>query len=259
MLKRLARELWRKAERAAAGRGYAVEWRPRPLLTRDQTFLADVEFAVPHLLLSVERPFFVGIGANDGKANDPLYPFIERCGLAGILLEPIPEVFERLAALHSGNSSVRCINAALAEVDGEATIYTVRMDGVSFDKAQQFSSFRKASLLSQTAWVPDVADRVIERAVRTVSFATIERLAAEAGADRIDILQTDTEGFDGEVLRLMRAQGIAPAIVNFERLHMDKVEIEGHVGMFLDDGYLVSVGASDVVAYRPHRRFTGRS
>ena len=34
-----------------------------------QRGLADVEFAVPHLLLSVERPFFVGIGANDGKVK----------------------------------------------------------------------------------------------------------------------------------------------------------------------------------------------
>lgn len=79
------RRLWRRIEGALARQGYVVQWRPRPLLPREVRLLPDLELALAHLMLTVPRPFVLEIGANDGVANDPLYPFIRRGTLRGIL------------------------------------------------------------------------------------------------------------------------------------------------------------------------------
>jgi len=81
-------------------------------------------------------------------------------------------------------------------------------------------------------------------------------MAAEAGAEDFDIVQTDTEGFDGEVLRLMKENGLEPALINFEHLHMSRPEKEAHAERLTAEGYLVSISDSDMLAYRPPHRFT---
>lgn len=250
MVTDLPRRAWRRIEAALERRGYTVRWQPDALRHREARLEANLELVLPHLLLSVPEPFFLEIGANDGVANDPLHPFVARGLLRGIMLEPVPQVFEKLVANHAGNPKVRCLNAALAREDGQADFYTVNMEGISFAKAQQFSSFHRESLLKQTSWVPDIADRIVRTQVRTVSFATLARMAAGAGAQRIDILHTDTEGFDGQVLQMMWQQGLQPSLVNFERLHMDKAEIERHVSRLVVQGYQVAMGDADIVAYR---------
>jgi FkbM family methyltransferase len=246
----LARAAWQRAERAAAQRGYVVQWQPQPLHRRAARLLPELELALAHLLLAMPQPFFIEIGANDGVANDPLYPFVRAGRLRGILLEPVPEVFAKLAATHAGNDAVRCVNAALAAEDGEADFFTVDMAGINFAKAQQFSSFHREALLRQTDWVPDIARRIVATRVPTVSFATLQAMAREMGAPSIDVLHTDTEGFDGRVLEMMWDAGLSPALVSFERLHMDKAEIERHVARLVAAGHRVAMGDADVVAYR---------
>jgi len=152
----------------AADRGYVVQWRPKCVVRGKNQIPSDIEFALPHLLLCKRQSFFLSIGANDGKHNDPLYPFVEFCGLSGIALEPVREPFEKLAQLHAGNPNVRCLNAALAAEDGAATLYTVEVEDGVFSRAAQFSSFRKEALLGQTAYIPDIERRIVERQVPTV-------------------------------------------------------------------------------------------
>src|SRR6478672_5148060 len=48
-------------------------------------------------LLSTSRPFFfVQIGACDGEIDDPLNVLIRQHRLAGLLVEPLPDIFMRL-------------------------------------------------------------------------------------------------------------------------------------------------------------------
>lgn len=245
------RRMVRAIEAQTAKRGYQIQWQPDDLQHEEHRLEADLELAITHLLFEKPKSFFLEIGANDGKANDPLFPFIRRGVLSGLLLEPVPSVFARLLTVHGDNPQLRCINAALARTDGEADFFTVNMEGIAFEKAEQFSSFHRESLLKQTSWVPDIADRIVTVRVPTISFATLLRTAREFGAENIDILHTDTEGFDGEVLDMMWESGLRPPLVNFERLHMTKAEINRHVSRFTQAGYRVAMGNADIVAYNP--------
>jgi hypothetical protein len=48
------------------------------------------------LALSRKRVFFVQVGSNDADHGDPLRPFILTRRWSGIMIEPVPYVFERL-------------------------------------------------------------------------------------------------------------------------------------------------------------------
>ena len=50
------------------------------------------------------RVVFVQIGSNDGVTSDPLQYFVDRYAWSGILVEPVPHVFERLHAARGANS-----------------------------------------------------------------------------------------------------------------------------------------------------------
>ena len=43
-----------------------------------------------------KTPFFVQIGAYDGISNDPVYPHLKNKRWKGILIEPVPYIFNRL-------------------------------------------------------------------------------------------------------------------------------------------------------------------
>ncbi|MBK6937124.1 MAG: FkbM family methyltransferase [Chitinophagaceae bacterium] len=70
--------------------------------------------------------FFVQIGANDGKSGDPLYEFIINHNWKGILVEPMPDVFEQLKENFSFASG-RLIfeNSAISDTGGEFTLYYI--------------------------------------------------------------------------------------------------------------------------------------
>jgi FkbM family methyltransferase len=196
--------------------------------------------------------FFIQIGANDGLANDPLNKFVMRFNWNGILLEPLPEVFEALKSTYASKPHLQLLNAALGEKDGSQTIYTVRMDEGTFKKAHQFSSFKKEAVLSKTSWIPDVAQRIEERAVPCVTFDTLLR---HAGQNEIDLLQIDAEGYDYTILKMIDFSRLKPAIINYECGQMNKAQREEIASLLISQGYRMSQGDLDSIAYRPPGSF----
>src|SRR4051794_6308405 len=62
--------------------------------------------------------YLVDVGAHDGRSLSNSYPFLQQ-GWAGMLVEPLPAAFDRLASLYSDRPDVRCVRAACAEWEGE--------------------------------------------------------------------------------------------------------------------------------------------
>ena len=70
--------------------------------------------------------FFIQIGAHDGKTNDYIYPVARELGWRGILVEPIPYLFERLVENYQGSQGLIFENVALAEQIGQKWIYRLK-------------------------------------------------------------------------------------------------------------------------------------
>jgi len=253
LTKRAIRWAFKKFEALINRRGYRISWVPPILIAEPQAELTpDLEYVIAHFMLTRPSVFFIQIGANDGISNDPLYRFVVRFGWEGILLEPLPEVYEILTDTYRGNEKLLLLNAAISDQDGRRTIYTVRMDGVVFQKAHQFSSFRKESLLKQTVWVPDIEQRLEERQVECISFDTL--LKKTQGRD-VDILQIDTEGYDFTVLNLIDFSRLKPSIICYEHVHMSKAQQNEAAKLLFEQGYRLMKDNLDTIAYRSQQTF----
>ena len=151
------------------------------------------------------------IGAFDGHACDPLLEILQDEKVSAILMEPQRIPYERLVERYATNPSISLINAALAEHDGVVKLY------VPGSVASP-----KASLIAQhhRRFGSDAND-VRELEVASVSVGSLVKMFH---GERLDLLQVDTEGMDYQILRWFFEAGVEPDVLNFESLHLSRVE-----------------------------------
>jgi FkbM family methyltransferase len=183
--------------------------------------------------------FFVEIGANDGDQHDHLRPILDSTQWRGIMVEPVPYVFERLAANYGGHPHIALENAAIADRDGELPFYHLReaddreaaglprwYDGIG--------SFSEEAVLGHAALLPDVADRLTRVAVPCLTF---DSLLAKHDVDRTDLLIVDTEGYDQEILCSIDWERHRPLLVVYEHYHLGDDDRAQLRAAFTDRGY----------------------
>jgi FkbM family methyltransferase len=95
--------------------------------------------ALPRLLRAFAdvhpEAVFVEIGSNDGEQHDHLRPFILSRRWSGVMVEPVPYVFERLQRNYAGIDRVRLENAAIATQDGHLPFFHL-VDATPEERAQ---------------------------------------------------------------------------------------------------------------------------
>ena len=157
-----------------------------------------------------EPTFCVQVGANDGRTNDPVHPYLTGYGWRGLLIEPLVDVFEQeLSKTYAGYPNVTLANVALAPTNGNLPLYRVAISRARW--ATGLSGFRRDNLENHIAngyiekkakaegvAMPSDPDDVIE--VVQVPTKTVATLLSEHKVDQFDVLCIDTEGFDFEVL-----------------------------------------------------------
>jgi hypothetical protein len=86
-----------------------------------------------------ENLTYVQIGANDGILNDPMYKFVLKNSrrVTGYLLEPVPEIYEKLKLNYSAFSNFKFFNLAIHEVNLTMKLYKVKKEHES--KLPKFS------------------------------------------------------------------------------------------------------------------------
>ena len=167
--------------------------------------------------------FVVQIGANDGMALDPLRQELIHRRWRGILVEPVPYVFERLQANHGRNPRLILENAAIADVDGTRDLWHLPRtdDGSVWRWYHALGSFRREVVLKHADVIPDIEQRLIATPVPCLTF---ESLCRKHGVTRVDVVQSDTEGYDLEILRMIDLKRWHPSLVMFEQCHLDEAE-----------------------------------
>src|SRR5918997_825947 len=126
--------------------------------------------AAPKLLAafaeSYPRACFVEVGSNDGHAHDHLRDLIKSGRWTGVMVEPVPEIFERLKRNYGGVEGLALENAAVADRDGELPFHHIRQadpDGEDRlpDWYQAIGSFKREVVLSHADQVPDLEERLV--------------------------------------------------------------------------------------------------
>jgi len=207
----------------------------------------NLDFVLSHYRIEHPAVTYLQIGAFDGVQGDPVYPLIARHKLQGVLLEPQKDAFVRLQANYGGFTGFHLINAAIADRDGQSTLYRIKAGAQGPDWLHQIASFDKNVIRGHAHMVPNLDSMIETETVHCMSFAT---LFDRVGLQTVDMLVIDTEGFDIEVLRLFDVPKRAPAIIRFEHKHLNTADYEESLEMLVHGGYRLTICGTDTLAYR---------
>jgi len=192
--------------------------------------------------------FFLQVGANDGLMDDPIHFLVRKYGWCGVLLEPDPQLFERLKENYSGVDGPILVNAALSPINGKTTFYRIRMDEKMPSWCAGLGSFRRDVILSNKTDVPEIESHIIEDRIESISFHS---LVARYKPPRIDLIVIDTEGYDLEILRQLDLIRFRPDLIVYEHKHLNERERTIAADLLIANGYSVqSTAWANTVAMR---------
>ena len=125
------------------------------------------------------RPLtFVQIGSCDGKTNDPLHDVVRSHQWSGVLVEPVPWLFEQLVSNYEGVPGLHFFQVAVGGGEGPMTMHSVDPRPGDPHWVAQLTSFDRDVVLSHAYALPDLESRIF--AVEVTS-RTVQSLIAEAG------------------------------------------------------------------------------
>ena len=195
---------------------------------------------VDRLVALAPEPFVLQIGANDGTSVDPVHASIRRHGLHALLVEPLPDMFEKLTAAYEGCPRVQFERAVIAQEDGEVPFYRVRRDFLGPAKFHTMASLDRNHLLKHVGANLNPGD--IEEIL--LKAHSVRSLLANHGDPEVSILQVDVEGFDHHVVRMVLEAGQRPVILNYEHTNIPLPERMGLLRQLRSEGYrFIHVGS----------------
>lgn len=177
---------------------------------------------------------FVQIGANDGVFGDPIHTYIMRDKWMGVLVEPIPQVFDLLRFSYRKNTRLRFENCALGLEEGWADFYTTPRN--------KFWSHYGAS--QRSSLLPREGHEKI-----TVKVLPFNVLAERNSLNQIQLIHTDTEGFDYEILKQIDFNLYQTEVILFEHIHLTD-QLTSCYEYLKGFGFELMVGEQDTLAYR---------
>jgi FkbM family methyltransferase len=138
--------------------------------------------------LSNKNINFIQIGANDGVSQDPIYRFNEKW--SGILVEPIPEMFEQLKFNYFYKSKGKFFeNLAIGEKNSIMDLKIPKYSEKNKDYRNKVASLVESNFIKMEDY-ETIKTQVI----------TLDQLIVNYKVDRIDLLLLDVEGYEISIL-----------------------------------------------------------
>lgn len=193
--------------------------------------------------------FVVQIGSNDGKTGDPIFPLFQKNKRwKGLLVEPVPYLYERLKENYSDRSRFLLENSAINQGE-DLDFFWVRADANQkisdlpfwYD---QLGSFDREHIINELG--SDVEPFVDSKKLPGIRFPD---LLEKHGVKRVDILHIDTEGYDWKILGQLELQKFTPSFILFEANHLTGEEVQAALD-FLNSEYDIFESGIDVIAIR---------
>lgn len=194
------------------------------------------------------------VGGMDGKTFDPLYHNISSKWDVTIL-EPIPVQFRKLLNNYKNKKNITLINKALNYTNDNTKMFTIEENSLNNNKvptwANGISSFyNDRNSLGENYW----NGRGKVHLKNGLSFDTVKKYIKEVDVkcttidelnfNKIDILQSDTEGFDYNILKIVLDK-FKPYIIMFEWNNLPSEELTKTKKLLID--YTVKFDKQDAL------------
>lgn len=167
---------------------------------------------------------FIQIGASDGLRWDPVRRFVIRDRWNGILVEPLPPVFEMLKSNYSylhQRQNLIFVNAAISSKDERMFLFWSYSDEflnqLSFEDKMYYlrkSSSEKDFVEATLKQFSTIEDKIKCFSVQCISVNSL--VEKYWGNDKIDLILIDAEGHDDTIIRGIDFDKIHPKAVLFE-------------------------------------------
>lgn len=190
--------------------------------------------------------FFIQIGANDGRRFDPLFELVKAFNLAGLAVEPVAEYFSELERNYK-NSRVTPVNKAIYFKNCNILINRAKNDNNLPEWTKGIASLdpdhHKKSGIDKRF--------IIQEEVKAITFS---ELIGNYNVHNVDFLLIDTEGYDGEIIKMIPFDKIDPKIIQFEHNlaaeGMSTGEFIDIISMLISRKYKISMTDTDCIAYK---------
>jgi FkbM family methyltransferase len=189
---------------------------------------------------------FIQVGSNDGKKNDPIREIVLRNKMRGILIEPLPQNFKKLAENYKNIEGLHLLNIGIAEEPGLFNFYYIK--DVSDNEPNwydQIGSFDRNTFDKSVAGEPGLVERM---EVQQIACDTINNVLASNNMEDVDLVHIDAEGFDAKIIRSIDFTSICPKIIIFEKEWMTFFEWKQVESLLRKYGYKIYESGIDVVA-----------
>ena len=181
-----------------------------------------------HLARERERPVIFDVGANRGQTIQKLREWFERPIIHAF--EPGPEPFAALTQRFVADRDLRLNNIALGARAGSSPYY------------ESAAGSEMNSLLEPR---PEGWGGGSVKGQRQVAVSTLDDYCREQKVERIDILKTDTQGYDFEVIRggsgmiARRAVQLIYMEILFSDMYRGQGRLDEIYGYLADHGFLL--------------------
>ncbi|MCP4046406.1 MAG: FkbM family methyltransferase [Gammaproteobacteria bacterium] len=186
--------------------------------------------------------FIVEIGAMDGVLFDDIHEHVALHNWRGLLVEPLADEYEKLIENYSHtNDRLQFARVAVTESSGSQVMIRV--------KPEENAPLHYRGMSSCFTDRNDLADLRDSCVSVTVESVTLHELLERYSVEKIDILQTDTEGYDYRILRQLDFSRFSPLLILFETCCLPVQELNSLKKLLHNQGYhLIQNGPADCVA-----------
>jgi len=187
---------------------------------------------------------FVQVGANDGVSFDDLYEFVTTHYCAGLVIEPLPDVFEVLRLNYLHYPRIVPVNMAVHADQTTATLYRVAADKIAALEKPWAAGI--ASFSPKHALELGIPPELITE--ESVACAPLMEVLTRHGALDAQMLQIDTEGYDAEVIKMIDFSRFRPALLKYEKRSLTASQQAATQDLLMRAGYRIIQDGSDTVA-----------
>lgn len=236
MIKRLAKKIFHTSSTTYKFISFWYNYKERGYIPRK---IGAIENILENLSKTYSEINFLQIGSNVGISGDPLNFFINNYNWKGVLVEPIPFLFEQLQLNYAHRKDrLTFLNVAVGEKDkAEKIIYVFdeKFKGQIPDWYFQLGSFYKDVIYHHD--IPNVDDYIVEKKVPSQTIQTI--IDTCFSGKNIELLHIDTEGYDFEVLKNVNFSKLLPKVLLVEYIHLAITTRKQMIHLLTNNGYAV--------------------
>lgn len=190
----------------------------------------------------------IQVGANNGIANDPLRKYIVDFHWEAILIEPAPDIFDKLKALYEDSANVVTLNAAISPSTCALKFYVVDPRAKQelgprlplwFD---QLGSFDRTNIVKHLEGI--LEDYIVEI---DVEMLTLNEVIEKYNFQGFDVLHVDAEGYDIEVMETIDLEKYTPKYIIIEHKHLEESKKQFFIDKMRRRGYVADIYFDDIL------------